>query len=162
MKKNVMFILIVCFVLAFVSKSFADYAVGYETLTILPHAFTANYYDKTNGLGVKASADFGTSALSVATTVISVAGTLGFSGFKNVNFYTLSVSKDMQQSENFRNYFRLGGFVISGNSGAISKSAVFPIAAIGMEWQKLWATKWAFNADLSYPEILTIGMKYYL
>ncbi len=160
MKKQYVLLVLVFLALSSVASN-AEIAVGYETLVILPHAFTASYHDKGSGLGLKASSDFGASALSLAATIASVAGTLGLGGYTNINFYTLSASKDIQQSENFRNYIRAGAFVMSGKSGSTVKSGTLPIIGLGMEWQKLWGSSFAFNADLSYPELLTLGLKSY-
>jgi len=161
MKKITSVALLVLFSVMCTAPSFGETGLGYETLVILPHAFTLSSWDKNSGIGVKASADFGASALSLATTIGSIAGTLGLAGLTDVNFYTFSVFKDLQQSENFRNYIKLGIFTLQGKLAGVTKSGSLPIAGIGMEWQKLWGTSLAFNADLTYPEILTLGFKTY-
>jgi hypothetical protein len=37
-----------------------------------------------------------------------------------------------------------------------------PSVGYGWEWQKLWGSDWAFGVDVAYPELLNLGMRYYL
>jgi hypothetical protein len=162
MKKIALSLLMIALLFVLSNKSNAEFALGYETLVILPHALTANIYDKDSGLGLKASADFGSSFISLATTLSFIMGTLGLGDIKDVSFYSLCLTKDMQQSKDFRNYFKFGAFMLTGKVQGVIKSGIIPDFAIGMEWQKLWGSSMAFTTELCYPEMLTLGLKCYL
>jgi len=143
------------------SRAQAAIGVGYETLVILPHAFTVNYWDQKSGWGVKGSADFGTSAFSLTTTLASIIGTIGLSGATNVQFYTLSVTKDYAQEQQSRSYFKLGALALSGKVAGVLTTGYLPIAGLGWEWQKLWGGSWAFASEIGFPELWTMGLKTY-
>ncbi len=161
--KNTLFLSLLLVLLLSI-PSFSDFSVGYETLTILPHAFTGYYWDKDSGLGFKASADFGASALSFTTTIASVIGSLGFAGYKDVSFVTFSGTKDLSydKEKNSRTYLKLGAFVISGKDPQNNlKSFLVPVLGMGWEWQKVFGDNWATSSEISYPEFLTLGIRYY-
>jgi hypothetical protein len=162
MKKALVSFLVVCLsFLAVAAPAGASLGIGYETLTVFPHALTLNYWDKDSGWGVKGSADFGTSALSLGASIISIIGTVGLSGATEVSFVTLALTKDFHQEENARSYFKLGALALSGKVAGEMKTGYLPIVGAGWEWQKLFGGNWAFSSELSIPELWTLGLKYY-
>jgi len=162
MKKLLVSSLVVCLsFLAVAAPVGASLGVGYETLTILPHALTLNYWDKDSGWGLKSSADFGTSALSLSASIISIIATVGLSGATDVNFVTLAVTKDFHQEENARSYFKLGALALSGKVAGELKTGYLPIVGAGWEWRNLFGGNWACSSELGVPELWTLGLKYY-
>lgn len=159
MKKTIV-VLCSLFVLGCFSQVQAEIGVGYETLAIFPHAFTAYYKDKASGLGAKLSADFGTSLISNAVNIYAKIVTLGLANIDRVNFYTLSVTKDLTQEPRSRSYARLGAMFFMAASGSTSVTTTIPTLGIGWEWQDGLFGQ-ATSCELGYPEVLTLGIRHY-
>jgi len=140
-------------------SSFAAVSVGYEALTVLPNAFVLYADDLAGGLGVKASADFGTSFISNLSSALASAFTFGLANPK-ISFMTLSVMKDINRSGDVRDYIRLGGFFVTAQSGAASVTKTMPTFGIGRDVSKFLNDKLVGNVELSFPEILTLGLRY--
>ena len=121
---------------AFSFPAAADIGVGYEALTILPHAFTIYFREKELGWGAKISADFGSSALSATAKVAGAIVTLGFGGFDSVNFYTASLTRDLSGDEITRSYLKFGAMVFQGESSGEIKYAYAPNLGYGWEWEE--------------------------
>ena len=138
----------------------ADLAVGYELLTVLPHAFVLSYNDKVSGWGVKASADFGSSAFSAMGSILSSLASLGLVNAQ-YSFVTLSLTKDIAQEDNFRDYLKAGAMVITGKTNTQTATATIPLLGIGREWPNFINQQCSLNVEAAYPELLTIGMRYH-
>ena len=150
-------IIVFCLILSVPAK--AEISVGYETLTILPHAFVMNYWDKESGWGAKASADFGTSAFSVATSLLATIFSLGNPA--NVSFFTLVVTKDFHQGANYRDYIKAGGVFLSAQGSGARSTVTLPEIGYGWEWQNFLRERLSGNIEIAYPEILTLGLRYH-
>jgi hypothetical protein len=137
----------------------ADMSVGYETLVILPHAFTLNYHSEETGWGYKAAADFGLSVVSVTTLIFTHIFTLGL--IERVSFVGLSLTKDVGKGDNTRDYVSAGGLLLIAEGGGQAASAFIPSVGWGREWQKVWNTDWSTNLEISFPEMMTFGMRYH-
>lgn len=158
--KKIAVVLFSFFVLGCFNQARAGIGVGYETLVILPHAFTLYYKDKPSGWGAKLSADFGVSAMSTAVRVAGAVVTLGLANIKDVNFYTASVTKDLTQEPRSRSYVRLGAMLFSATSNSSSTAATVPTLGIGWEWQDGLFGQ-TTSCELGFPEFLTLGMRHY-
>jgi len=145
--------------LMFTQRSQADVSLGYETLTIMPNALVLYMNDQGSGWGLKASADFGTSFLSGLSSVLTKAFTFGLTDPK-FSFATLSVTKDINRSGNIRDYLRIGGFFLTATSGNTSITNVIPTVGIGRDVSKFMNDRLIGNIELSYPEILTLNLRY--
>lgn len=159
MKKTII-VLCSLFVLGCFSQGQAEIGVGYETMVILPHAFTLYYQDKSSGLGAKLSADFGTSLLSNMVKLYGSIVTLGLANINDVHFYTASVTKDLTQEPRSRSYARLGAIFFTASSGSSSSTGTIPTLGIGWEWQDGLFGQ-ATSCELGYPELLTLGIRHY-
>ena len=161
MKKSLIIIWLISLIFfGFTSGAGAQVAVGYELLGFLPHALTLTYANEASGWGLKASGDFGTSTLSSLATVFVSMFSLG-SNTTNISFYTLSLTKDLSQEKNFRNYLKVGAFFVAAKVGSENIIRTAPSLGFGMEWKNLWKSPLAGTMEIAYPEILTVGMKYY-
>ncbi|MFA5104509.1 MAG: hypothetical protein WC527_04970 [Candidatus Margulisiibacteriota bacterium] len=159
MKKAVI-VGLLCFILAGgYQAACADISIGYETLTILPNALVLYLNDPESGWGLKASADFGTSFISGLTSIIGKVATFGLTDPK-FSFATLSFTKDINRNVNVRDYIRLGAFFITANAGNTSITKTLPTIGIGRDISKLFNDRLVGNAELSYPEILTLNLRY--
>ncbi|MBU0630180.1 MAG: hypothetical protein KKC80_04580 [Candidatus Margulisbacteria bacterium] len=138
----------------------AEIGVGYETMVVLPHAFTLYYKDKSTGLGAKFSADFGTSLLSNMVKLYGSIVTLGLANINSVNFYTASITKDLTQEPRSRSYARLGAMFFSASSGSASTTTTIPTLGIGWEWEDGLFGQ-ATSCEIGYPEFLTLGLRHY-
>lgn len=162
MRKQISSMLItVLLLLALCPRADAAIGLGYETLVILPHAFTLNYWDKSSGWGVKASSDFGVSALSLAAKISSVFVKIFGGNLIDFSFYTLSITKDFSQEDNARAFYKFGALVFTGKSNNLSASVAQPIVGIGKEWHNFMFNGLTGSAELGYPELLTFGLRLY-
>ncbi|MFA6170324.1 MAG: hypothetical protein WCW67_08435 [Candidatus Margulisiibacteriota bacterium] len=158
--KKIAIVLCSLFVLGCFNQVRAEIGAGYETMVILPHAFTLYYKDKSSGWGGKLSADFGTSFLSNMVKLYGSIVTLGLVNIKEVNFYTASITKDLTQEPRSRSYARLGVMLFSASSGSASTTATIPTLGIGWEWQDGLFGQ-TTSCELGYPEVLTLGMRHF-
>lgn len=160
MKRIIVIILTMILLSLLAPAARADLAVGYELLLIAPHAFVVSYNDKASGWGVKASADFGVSLISLMGTVFSAIATLGFVNAK-FSFITLLVTKDINQQENLRDYIKAGVLYVTAKSSTQASSVIIPAVGIGREWQKFWHDKLSLNIEAAFPEVITLGLRYH-
>lgn len=140
----------------------AEVGVGYELLGIFPHALTLTTYDQGSGFGLKASADFGTSTFSTITSAFASA--FSFGNLSNVSFVTVSLLKDFYQYEDSHHaYVKLGAMALSAQgTGGQSATGYLAIIGLGGEWKGVFGNKnLASSIELTYPELLLIGLKCY-
>lgn len=145
-------------------QGWAKIGIGYDTLVILPHAFTLNLYDESSGWGVKASTDFGFSAVSLMARAAGsvVLRMFGLNtNFDSVYFTTLCLTKDFYQSEAHRAYVKLGAFTLTGSAGGSTQSASIIDAGVGGEWKNIIWQGVTGAIEAGYPEVLTLGLRYY-
>jgi len=160
MKYITLFAIICLLWVSLIGPARAELAIGYETLTVLPHTFTLHSWSKESGWGFKAAADFGMSALALSSRVLNNF----FSSDTVDNFYLFSLygTKDVKQEDNYRSFFKFGGLLLHARVLGKNEMIFVPSLGVGWEWQKLWDSGWAFGVDVAYPELLNIGMRYYL
>lgn len=156
MKKHLLVGLVVLFFFGFSANAAkADISIGYRTFCVIfPHTFALTYYDKSSGLGVEGSADFGTSFISNFSS--SVFNSIFPKANTTTSFYTISLTKDFIQHVNDRYYLK--GGVITSNSNVSNGS-------IGLGWQRrdvLNNKNFAIGAVISYPEIFLVTFDYFL
>jgi hypothetical protein len=158
--KVITLVAIICFILvSLISPAKAEIGLGYETLTVLPHTVTLYGWNKESGWGFKASADFGMSALAISASAAH--SYFSFGTPENLSFYSFYATKDVNQKENYRNFFKFGGCLINASILGQIETIFVPSLGLGWEWQKLWASNWAFGVDAAYPELFNLGMRYY-
>ncbi len=155
--KNIVIALLL--IAAFSQSSWAGISAGYETLTILPHAFVVYANDPGSGWGLKASSDFGTSVLSGISSIMTGAFTFGIVN-PRYSIVTLSVTKDLSSSANSRSYFRAGAFAVTASGGGKTQSAVVPSIGIGWDTYRFLNDALIGNMELSFPELLTFNLRY--
>ncbi|MBN2057405.1 MAG: hypothetical protein JW782_01230 [Candidatus Saganbacteria bacterium] len=161
MKKLISMLLVSTFVLSFAAAARAEIGIGYEALTILPHAFTLYYKPADHGWGAKLSSDFGFSAFSNMVKLVGVIATLGLGDFDEVYFYTLSVTKDMSYDEMSRSYLRFGAMVFNGKIAGQTSTDIVPSIGYGWEWQKGLFGSLTGSVEMGFPELLTLGFRHY-
>lgn len=157
------FCLFILMFLSFPNLAEADLGVGYEALTIAPHAFTIYYRNKDVGWGGKISADFSASVLSSSVRAFEALSNpvFGFYGYDIVNFFTLSATKDFSQDEIMRTYLKFGGVVIQGTLLGQTKTVIVPSAGYGWEWHEGLFGMLTSSIELGFPEICTLGFRHY-
>jgi hypothetical protein len=141
------------------SPSSADISIGYETLTILPNAPVLYLNDPGSGWGLKASADFGTSFISGLTSAMTSIFTAGLVN-PTFSFATLSLTKDIGRDGNIRDYVRLGAFFLTARTSTASETKTIPTVGIGRDFSKFLNDNLTGNIELSFPEILTMNLRY--
>lgn len=141
-------------VLALSCSAMAEIAVGYKTVLYYPYAFTLLGYDKESGLGIEGAADFSTSILSLFVNSFGMATI--------TSVFTLAVTKDFIQAEDNRYYVKGGTFGIFGTANAGYKTNIVGLIGVGMEHRGFFNPNFAVNAEFTYPETLTIGVRGYL
>ncbi len=141
------------------SPSSADISIGYETLTILPNAPVLYLNDPGSGWGLKASADFGTSFISGLTSAMTSIFTIGLVN-PTFSFATLSLTKDIGRDGNIRDYVRLGAFFLTARTSSASETKTIPTVGIGRDVSKFLNDNLIGNIELSFPEILTLNLRY--
>jgi hypothetical protein len=152
------FLVISLFLFCLIPSAYAEIGIGYETLLIYPHAFTFNYVNTTYDLGISATADFGHSAVSnIASEFLGIFGEKG-----KYSFYTLAINKYFYKKDKFRGYIGLGTFIVNHlSTDTSSTSNTHPLIQLGGEWKEIFG-KVAFATEIGYPELITIGLRYYL
>ncbi len=137
----------------------ADVSLGYETLTIMPNAMVLYINDPASGWGLKTSADFGTSFLSGMSSTMTSIFTIGLVN-PAFSFVTASLTKDIGRDGNIRDYVRLGAFFLTARTPSASETKTIPTVGIGRDVSKFLNDNLIGNIELSFPEILTLNLRY--
>jgi len=143
----------------FAQRSQADVSLGYETLTIMPNALVLYMNDPGSGWGLKASADFGTSFLSGMSSTMTSIFTIGLVN-PTFSFVAASLTKDIGRDGNIRDYVRIGAFFLTARTSTASETKTIPTVGIGRDVSKFLNDRLIGNIELSYPEILTLNLRY--
>jgi hypothetical protein len=154
-------ILISLFVLVIASgPALAEIGMGYEVLTVLPHALTFYVRDKNSGWGGKLSSGFGTSILSGMVKTVSAVATLGLADFDSVVFYSLNVTRDITADKKSRSYWKFGAWLFAGTLGSETKTVAVPNLGVGWEWDRSFMGLTS-SLELGFPGILLLGARHY-
>ena len=108
MKSITLFAIICLLFVSLITPAKAEMAIGYETLTVLPHVFTFHSWDKNSGWGFKAAADFGSSAIAISAKAVN--HLFSFGAPERLSLYTFYATKNAVQKDNYRTFFKFGWF----------------------------------------------------